>query len=392
MTTETTVAGALAIGPLEVWPPVVLAPMAGVTNPPFRSICREHGAGLYVSEMVIARAIVEMRWGAAPKGGKSYRSTRKVIEFAPGESPRSIQLYGTDAWSVGEAIRRLADHDHVDHVDLNFGCPVRKVTRHGGGSALPVKRALLASIMKAAVDAAGSIPVTVKFRKGVDDDHLTYLDTGRIAEDVGVAAIALHARTAEQLYSGTADWPAIARLKETVSSIPVLGNGDIWEAPDAIAMMAATGCDGVVVGRGCLGRPWLFGQLADLFDGREMRRPPLLGEVCDTLVHHGELLIEWLGHEADAMRQFRKHTGWYLAGYPVGSPVRAALNQVRTMSEVRRLLDTVDRSLPLPLDGMRLMRGHQAGPQKVTVPYGWFDDPDDVTPLPAEAAADGSGG
>lgn len=361
--------------------------MAGVTNPPFRAICRQHGAGLYVSEMVIARAIAEMRWRDPPTGGRSYRATHKLIEFAPGEWPRSIQLYGIDAWSVGEAIRRLVDRDHVDHVDLNFGCPARKVTRHGGGAALPVKRRLLASIVTEAVQAAGTIPVTVKFRKGIDDDHLTYLETGRIAEDAGCAAIALHARTAAQLYSGHADWEAIARLKQTVTSIPVLGNGDIWEAPDAVAMMAATGCDGVVIGRGCLGRPWLFGQLVDVFEGREPRRPPLLGGVIDTILDHGAHLVEWLGHEGDAMRQFRKHIVWYLAGYPVGTPARRTLAEVSTMVDARTILDGLDRSMPLPPGAMRLARGHQGGPQKVTVPYGWYEDVDDVSPTLVGALA-----
>ncbi|MGH3096137.1 MAG: tRNA dihydrouridine synthase DusB, partial [Streptosporangiales bacterium] len=236
----------LKVGPHLVWPPVELAPMAGVTNAPFRALCREHGAGLYVSEMVTARALVEQN-----------PATMRMVTFGPEERPRSVQLYGVEPGVVGRAVSLLVEQDLADHVDLNFGCPVPKVTRRGGGAALPYKRPLLRAIVRAAVQAAGSLPVTVKMRKGIDEENLTYLDAGRIAEDCGAATVALHARTAAQHYSGQADWSAIARLKEAVT-IPVLGNGDLWEAADAIAMRRQTGCDGVVVGRGCLGRPWLF--------------------------------------------------------------------------------------------------------------------------------------
>ncbi len=264
----------LAIGPIAVDPPVVLAPMAGVTNAPFRRLCREFGAGLYVSEMIGARGLVEQN-----------EKTLALAEFAPDESPRSIQLYGTDPGALGEAVAYLVEAKGVDHIDMNFGCPMGKVTRHGGGAALPWKSGLFRSIVRAAVSNSGRVPVTVKFRKGIDDEHLTFLDTGAIAEEEGVAAIALHARTARQLYSGEADWDAIARLKEEVTSIPVLGNGDIWTADDALAMIDRTGCDGVVVGRGCLGRPWLFRDLADAFAGRPLSPPaqPRRGGR-----HHGE--------------------------------------------------------------------------------------------------------
>ena len=260
----------LRIGPLSVDPPVVLAPMAGVTDAPFRGVCSRFGAGLYVSEMITARALVERN-----------ARTLSMLRFDGSETTRSVQLYGTDPRTIGEAVRYLIDEVGVDHVDMNFGCPVPKVTRKGGGSALPVRRALLRAIVRSAVAAAGTVPVTIKFRMGVDDSLLTFLDTGRIAEDEGVAAIALHARTAEQLYSGAARWEAIAALKAHVTTIPVLGNGDIMEAHDALAMLATTGCDGVVVGRGCLGRPWLFRDLVDAFAGRPVQPPPLLGEVCD---------------------------------------------------------------------------------------------------------------
>ena len=274
----------VAIGPLRVWPPVVLAPMAGVTNPPFRTLCRRFGAGLYVSEMITARALVE-----------GNRKTLLMAGFSSEESTRSLQLYGVDPYYVGEAVRLLVGEGRVDHVDMNFGCPVRKVTRRGGGAAIPLKPRLLRNIVRAAVQAAGPVPVTLKFRIGIDERYTTYLDAGRVGEEEGCAAVGLHARTAAQLYEGQASWEAIARLKSEVTRIPVLGNGDVWEAEDALRMMRATGCDGVIVGRGCLGRPWLFRDLADVFDGRAPQDPPRFGGVADVMVEHARLLVEWLG-------------------------------------------------------------------------------------------------
>ncbi|HEY1487591.1 MAG TPA: tRNA-dihydrouridine synthase, partial [Micromonosporaceae bacterium] len=225
---------ALKIGPITVDPPVVLAPMAGVTNAAFRSLCRTFGAGLYVSEMVSARAMYE-----------GSEKTFGMLAFGPDEEVRSIQLYGVDPGFIAHAVRTLVEQIGVDHIDLNMGCPVPKVTKLGGGAALPLHGVLFAGIIKAAVRAAGTIPVTVKMRMGIDDEAITYLNAGRIAADEGAAALALHARTAEQLYSGTADWSAIARLKSAVSTVPVLGNGDIWVAEDGIEMMRQTGCDGI---------------------------------------------------------------------------------------------------------------------------------------------------
>jgi nifR3 family TIM-barrel protein len=369
----------LGIGPLEIWPPVVLAPMAGVTNAPFRRLCRHYGAGLYVSEMVNARGLIE-------GGARSW----ELAAFDPDESPRSIQLYGTDPTTMHAAVRRLVDEGHVDHIDLNFGCPVRKVTRHGGGSALTVKPRLLAAVVAAAVDAAGRVPVTIKVRKGIDDDLSTFLDAGRIAQDSGAAAIALHARTAAQLYSGRADWSAIARLKAAVA-IPVLGNGDVWQATDAVRMLRQTGADGVVVGRGCLGRPWMFRDLVDVFDGRPPRLAPALGEVTAILVEHAQLLTAWRGEQA-AMRDLRKHTSWYLTGYPVGGEVRRALSVVASLDELESIVVGLDPNLrPLP-DAVGAPRGTQAGPQQVTLPDGWLDHRDDLTPPPALADAAVSGG
>jgi nifR3 family TIM-barrel protein len=353
--------------------------MAGVTNTSFRRLCRRYGAGLYVSEMVNARGLIE-------GGTKSW----ELAAFDEDESPRSIQLYGTDPSTMGEAVRRLVDGLHVDHIDLNFGCPVRKVTRHGGGSALPLKPRLLAAVIGATVDAAGRVPVTVKVRMGVDRELSTYLDTGRIAGGCGAAAIALHARTAAQLYSGRADWTAIARLKEACT-IPVLGNGDIWQAADAVRMLRETGADGVVVGRGCLGRPWLFRDLVDAFEGREPQEAPALGEVLSVLLEHARLLAAHRGEEA-GLRDLRKHTGWYLTGYPVGGEVRRRLATVSTLAELAAIVATVDPALTAPTDALRSPRGTQSGPQQVTLPDGWLDHRDDLTPPAARADALVSGG
>jgi nifR3 family TIM-barrel protein len=369
----------LTIGPLAVDPPVVLAPMAGVTNTAFRRLCRRYGAGLYVSEMVTARALVE-----------GNERTSRMVRFADDERPRSVQLYGVDPTVMELAVRRLVDEVGVDHVDLNFGCPVGKVTRRGGGAALPVHHVLFRRIVAAAVAAAGAVPVTVKMRMGIDDRTLNYLVAGRAAEDEGAAAVALHARTAEQLYSGEARWEAITALKETVRSVPVLGNGDIWEASDALRMMAETGCDGVVVGRGCLGRPWLFGDLSAAFAGQPVPPAPDLGEVMATMRLHLTLLVELLGENA-ACRDFRKHTSWYVTGFPVGAERRRALSQIATVAELERLLADLDPAMPFPPEAHRIRRGHTRGPRPVSLPDRWLETADDPTP-PAGAELLVSGG
>jgi nifR3 family TIM-barrel protein len=329
--------------------------------------------------MVTARGLVE---GSA----RSW----EYVTFAPDERPRSLQLYGTDPVAMGEAVRRLVDDDHVDHLDLNFGCPAPKVTRHGGGAGVPARPALLAAIVRAAVTAAGDVPVTMKFRRGVDESVLTFLDAGRVAEDEGCAAVALHARTAEQLYSGNADWSAIGELKAAVT-IPVLGNGDIWEATDALAMMRATGCDGVVIGRGCLGRPWLFGELVDVFDGRPPPAPPRLGTVIEVMRDHAAALAQLFG-EARALRDFRKHAGWYLTGYPVGSNYRRRIQQISTLAELDDRLAELDPTTALAPDAHPLRRGTTRGPRRVTLPDGWLDRRDDPTPPSSLADALVSGG
>jgi nifR3 family TIM-barrel protein len=366
----------IAIGPMRVSPPVVLAPMAGVTNYPFRKICRRFGAGLYVSEMITARPLVEGR-------GK----TLKLADFGSDEAPRSLQLYGVDPFYVGEAVKRLVQEGHVDHIDMNFGCPVRKVTRKGGGAAIPVKPRLLAGIVRAAVSNAGSVPVTIKFRLGIDDDLVTFLAAGRVGESEGCAAVSLHARTAAQLYDGEARWAHIGELKAALR-IPVLGNGDIWEAGDALRMMRSTGCDGVVVGRGCLGRPWLFRDLSDVFAGREPENPPSLGTVTDIMLDHAALLATWMG-EHPAMRAFRRHATWYTKGFRKSARLRNDLMRVNTLSELREIVATLDHAEPFPPSSMRVPRGKSAGTQAVSLPEGYLDDLDDATPPLEESMVDG---
>ncbi|OZC65883.1 tRNA dihydrouridine synthase DusB [Rhodococcus sp. 06-462-5] len=377
----------LQIGSLELRSPVVLAPMAGVTNVAFRTLCREQElqragstSGLYVCEMVTARALVERQ-----------PATMHMTTFGPTETPRSLQLYTVDPDTTYAAAKMIVDDDLADHIDMNFGCPVPKVTRKGGGAALPYKRNLFGRIVAAAVKATEGtdIPVTVKFRVGIDENHHTHLDAGRIAADEGAAAVALHARTASQRYSGTADWNEIARLKEHVSGIPVLGNGDIFSASDAVRMMAETGCDGVVVGRGCLGRPWLFAELSARLNGRPEPTPPTLGEVATIIARHAELLAQHHG-ESKGLRELRKHVSWYLRGFPAGSDLRVSMALVSTLAELDDLLAQLDPTVPFPKDAEG-PRGRQGSPGTVALPDGWLDDPEDVC-VPAGADLMHSGG
>nr|CRL76208.1 nifR3 family TIM-barrel protein [Mycolicibacterium komanii] len=377
----------LLIGPIRLRSPVVLAPMAGVTNVAFRTLCRELElaragtvSGLYVCEMVTARALVERHPG-----------TMHMVTFAPDENPRSLQLYSVDPQNTYAAAKMIVDEGLADHIDMNFGCPVPKVTRRGGGAALPYKRRLFGQIVAAAVRATEGtdIPVTVKFRIGIDDEHRTHLDAGRIAAEEGAAAVALHARTAAQRYSGTADWEQIAALKEHVPGVPVLGNGDIFEASDALAMMSATGCDGVVIGRGCLGRPWLFAELSAAFTGSPAPAPPTLGEVASIILRHGELLSAHFG-EDKGMRDIRKHVAWYLHGFPAGADLRRSLALVKTLTELEELLGRLDADVPFP-EAATGPRGRQGSAASVALPEGWLADPDDCT-VPAGAEVMHSGG
>jgi nifR3 family TIM-barrel protein len=348
--------------------PVVLAPMAGVTNAPFRALCRRFGPGLvYVNEMVMATALVH-----------GNAKTARMMTFDADEHPRSLQIYGSDPQMMGRAVDAVCDRGLVDHIDLNFGCPAAKVTRKGGGAAVPARPALLRAVVGAAVRAAApyGVPVTAKFRIGLHDGFVTHLRAGAICADEGVVAIAVHARTVEQHYAGAARWPAIAELKEHVGSIPVLGNGDIWEASDAVSMMRETGCDGVVVGRGCLGRPWLFGDLLAVFAGRPVPPSRPLGTVTEVMVDHARALV---AHHADdggellALRTFRKHASWYLTGYPVGSEVRRQVSQVSTLAELEDIVARLDPAVTVVEGGERIRRGHTNGPIKVSLPDGFLE-------------------
>ncbi|WP_311259363.1 tRNA dihydrouridine synthase DusB [Microbacterium sp. WCS2018Hpa-9] len=362
MTVATASARTLNIGPIALDVPVVLAPMAGITNTAFRRLCREYGAGLYVSEMITSRALVERN-----------ETTMRLIRHHESETPRSIQLYGVDPHTISEAVRIIVAEDHADHIDLNFGCPVPKVTRKGGGAALPWKSTLFSQIVTQAVKAAGDVPLTIKMRKGIDPDHLTFLDAGRAAEDAGVSAIALHARTASEFYSGFADWNAIGELKQAVTSVPVLGNGDIWSADDAVRMMQQTDCDGVVVGRGCLGRPWLFGELAAAFGAESHPVDATLGFVADAFRRHAELLVDFYEDEGRGCRDVRKHVAWYFKGYPVGGDIRTGLATASSLAEIDDLLGQLDHTAPYPGADAEGQRGRSGRPKRPALPDKWLE-------------------
>ena len=361
----------LQYGDINIATPVVLAPMAGITNTAFRRLCREYGGGLYVSEMVTSRALVERT-----------EESMRLIGHHESEDIRSVQLYGVDPKTISEAVTMLVSENRADHIDLNFGCPVPKVTRKGGGAALPYKQDLFSAIVNSAVKAAGDIPVTVKMRKGIDAEHLTFLDAGKAARDAGVAAVALHARTASEYYSGQADWNAIYELKDQLRDVQVLGNGDIWSAGDAIRMMRETGCNGVVVGRGCLGRPWLFADLQAAFE-EYARNPnsnaavdpvqPTLGQVAEAFKKHAVLLVEFFESEERACRDIRKHVAWYFKGYPVGGEFRAALAQVESLQQMDDILGTIDWAAPYPGELAEGPRGRLGGAKTCALPENWLD-------------------
>ena len=356
----TAVAPALTIGGIDLSSPVILAPMAGVTNMPFRVLCREieeeltgTSSGLYVCEMITARAMVARN----PK-------TLHMTSFAEVETPRSMQLYTVDPKFTYEAVRMIVEEDIADHVDMNFGCPVPKVT---------------------------GIPITVKFRIGIDDEHHTHLDAGRIAADAGAAAVALHARTGAERYSGEAHWDEIGRLVEHMdgTGVPVIGNGDIFAADDAAKMMEQTGCHGVEVGRGCLGRPWLFAQLGAQLRGEDIPPEPTLGQVAGIIYRHAELLADHDGEE-HACRDIRKHTGWYLRGFPVGGEFRKSLAQVSSLAELKERLAPIADSDEMAQHADDA-RGRQGSAGKIALPEGWLDDPEDDT-VPEGAEIENNGG
>lgn len=371
----------LAGGSYIVDPPVVLAPMAGITNAPFRMLCREQGAGLFVSEMVTARALVERR-----------PETLRMIVPGKGETPRSVQLYSVDPSVMKAAVTMIGKEDLADHIDMNFGCPVPKVTRKGGGAALPYKRRLFASIVSAAIEGAKpfGIPITVKMRIGIDSDHETYLEAATTAANLGVSWVALHARTAEQMYEGKSDWSAISRLVDHLkpTGVPVLGNGDIWSGADGVRMVEETGCAGVVVGRGCLGRPWLFADLVAAFKGDATRQLPTLFEVREIMYRHGELIVDYFESEDRGCRDLRKHMAWYLKGFKVPSVLRRQFGMVSTLKEFRMLLDQLNDQ-PYPIAVGESPRGRTSHGRPVSLPDGWLKDPDELAKVELEDAFSG---
>lgn len=353
------------LGPVHVETPVVLSPMAGVTNWPFRVLCEEYGLdGLYVAEMITARALVA-------RNPKALRLCR----FAPGERIRSLQLYGVNPVIVEQAARIVVDEDIADHVDLNFGCPVPKVTRRGGGSALPWKTDLFREIIQRVVRVCGeaNIPVTAKIRVGIDHDHETFHEAGHIAQEEGCKAVTLHARTTAEYYGGHSDWSRIGELVSELD-IPVFGNGDIWGADDALAMVEQTGCAGVAIGRGCQGRPWLFADIKHAFAGSGERTNPTLGEVGRIIVRHARLLTEFYdGDERMAVHDLRKHVAWYLKGFPVGGATRRAFMECESLTDVEREVAQLDQDAPYPERVVDKPRGRVRFQKKVHLPYGWLD-------------------
>jgi len=357
-------------------PVIELAPMAGVTNRAFRRVCREASTEIrnslgqtdkdntvYVAEMTTSQALL-MR----------HPDTLDLVTFDGDEKVRSAQLYGVDPDVVGAAVRMLVEEDMADHIDLNFGCPVPKVTRKGGGSALPWKRDLFASIVNSAVsNAQGKVPVTVKMRIGIDQDHITYLDAGRIASQAGVTWVALHGRTAAQYYGGKADWNAIARLVEHIPNTPVLGNGDIWCAQDAQRMLDQTGARGVVIGRGCLGRPWLFGQIRASFAGEVVPVEPNSGVILNLMRRHAQLLVEMHGDEFRGCQEMRKHMAWYLKGVIAGSETRGALSLISSLEQLELLLANIDPNQILDEELAKSPRGRTTPDRKVNLPDGWLN-------------------
>eukprot|EP00189_Rhodosorus_marinus_P004723 CAMPEP_0113961274 /NCGR_PEP_ID=MMETSP0011_2-20120614/5214_1 /TAXON_ID=101924 /ORGANISM="Rhodosorus marinus" /LENGTH=358 /DNA_ID=CAMNT_0000972889 /DNA_START=174 /DNA_END=1250 /DNA_ORIENTATION=+ /assembly_acc=CAM_ASM_000156 len=358
--------------------------MAGVTNYPFRKICREFGAPLCVSEMVLASGV------SRPNAETSMKTS-----FGEDEHPRSIQLYGVDPSTLSEATKRLVDDGNVDHIDLNFGCPMKKVTSKGGGAAICVKPKLLARLVRSVASSSQGVPVTAKFREGIDASLSTFLDAGRACEAEGCAAVGLHARTAEMLYAGQADWSKIAELVNALS-IPVLGNGDIFRGSDARKMMEQTGCAGVIVGRGCLGYPWLFKEIECSLKGHDVSLNPTLGEVREVILRHVQLALEWSStwtEEKYLIRSLRKVIKWYLTGYIIPSEVMGQLMSADSFTELSAYLHKLDDRQCPPLQGDRKPRTvKKEFYQKVKIPASYLLTRDDDQLPGKDAEGDASCG
>lgn len=314
----------LKIGNVELENPIALAPMAGVTDLPFRILCKEQGCGLMYTEMVSAKALLYKN-----------KNTRPILETRPEENPIAVQLFGSDPDIMAEMALQLEEGPY-DIIDVNMGCPVPKIVNNGEGSAL-MKNPKLAEQILTAMAKKLHKPLTVKFRKGFNDANINAVEFAKMAESCGVAAIAVHGRTREQYYSGKADWDIIRRVKEAVS-VPVFGNGDIFTPEDARRMKEETGCDGLMVARGAKGNPWLFSRIAHYLNTGELLLPPSKEELKAAILRHGQLQTEYKG-ENIAMREMRKHVAWYTAGYPHSASLRNDINLVETMDELVKLLD-----------------------------------------------------
>ena len=313
----------LKVGSVTLPNNLILAPMAGVTDLPFRLLCKEQGAGLLCMEMVSAKAILYKN-----------RNTESLLEIDPRENPVSLQLFGSDPEIISKIAHQIEDKP-FDILDLNMGCPVPKIVNNGEGSALMKNPKLAGEIIRETVKAIDK-PVTVKIRKGFDDEHINAVEMAKIAEDAGAAAVAVHGRTREQFYSGRADWDIIRQVKEAVS-IPVIGNGDLLTAEDVIAMEAQTGCDGFMIARGAQGNPWIFRQILHYFETGEHLAKPTLEEVTQMILRHARMMLEFKG-EYIGIREIRKHAAWYTAGYPNSARLRVAINNVESFEALEELL------------------------------------------------------
>ena len=313
----------LKIGNVMLENNVILAPMAGVTDLPYRVLCREQGCGLVCMEMVSAKAVLY-----------NNRNTKELLQVDERERPVSLQLFGSDPHILSDIAARLEEGPY-DIFDINMGCPVPKIVKNGEGSALMKDPALVEEILSAMVRAVKK-PVTVKIRKGFDDSSVNAVEIAKIAEACGVAAVAVHGRTREQFYSGKADWDIIRRVKEAVR-IPVIGNGDVFTAEDAKRLVDTTGCDGIMVARGAKGNPWIFREITEYLDtGRKPERPSV-DELKEMILRHGRMMLKFKG-ELAGMREMRKHVSWYTAGYPNSAALRNDINMVSSMEELEALI------------------------------------------------------
>lgn len=303
---------------------VILAPMAGVTDLPFRVLCREQGAGCVVTEMVSAKAVLY-----------NNKNTRELLQIDPAERPAAVQLFGSEPDIMAEIAARLEEGPY-DYIDVNMGCPVPKIVNNGEGSALMKNPERAKEVMTAMVKAVKK-PVTVKFRKGFNDLSVNAVEFAKMAESCGIAAVAVHGRTREQYYSGKADWDIIRQVKEAVR-IPVIGNGDIFTPEDAGRMLKETGCDGIMVARGAKGNPWLFGRINHYLDTGEVLPGPSMAEIKAMILRHGRMLVQFKG-EGVAMREMRGHMAWYTKGMPHSATLRNEINQVETLEGFVELLD-----------------------------------------------------